>query len=160
MSHKKRQTPSSEFDFKDASRIGELHSVSGEKPRGKVFLITFDCFGKRVGELEFHGKKLHFKGDAAKSAKLLFDRLKEFVELYVLQRLELGPRSHKVSIPASQLKVAQFNRDPDFTVTLDQLSNSTGHFFFNWFKQARKPGDKFIVEITNQGGSNEHKDSR
>ena len=69
--------------------IGESTSISGDKPKmqGKVFLMTFDCFGKRVGELEFKGGKLHFKGDAGKSAKLLFDRLKDFVEQYIQERL-------------------------------------------------------------------------
>lgn len=56
--------------------------------QGKVYLLTFDWFGKRVGSLEMKGKKLHFEGDADKSAKLLFDKLTGFVEQYIEERLK------------------------------------------------------------------------
>lgn len=137
------------YKIPEETRIGELHSVSGEKPEGKVFLLTFHCFGKKVGELEFKGKKLHFKGDAAKSAKLLFDRLTEFTELYTVQRLQLGPRCHKVPVPLNQLKLIQ--GDPRyFKAGLDSITGPPGDFFYEWFRQAKKPGDKFIVEITKE----------
>ncbi len=77
------------------TQIGEFHSVSGDKPKGKVYLMTFEWFGKHVGELEFKGEKLHFKGDADKSAKLLFDRLKDFVEQYIQERILSGQEKTK-----------------------------------------------------------------
>ena len=47
-----------------------------------------DWNGKRVGSLEMKGEKLHFEGDTDKSAKLLFDNLKKFVERYIEERMK------------------------------------------------------------------------
>jgi len=76
--------------MKKPTYTGQLVNISGDKSKmqGKVYLLTFDWFGKRVGSLEMKGKKLHFKGDVEKSAKLLFDRLTRFVEEYIEQRLK------------------------------------------------------------------------
>lgn len=71
-------------------RIGQLVNITGEVDPiklGKVYLITMDWFGKTVGTLEMKGKKLHFEGDADKSARALFDKLKGFVEQYIEERL-------------------------------------------------------------------------
>jgi len=140
--------PGGKYSTDDQTRIGELHSISGEKPQGKVFLLTFHCFGKNVGELELKGKNLHFKGDAAKSAKLLFDRLKTFVEQYIVERLESGPRTHTFSITLSDLKRAQNITEPNISLFLRDFEHSVAVSYTNWFQQAREPGDKFIVEIT------------
>lgn len=72
----------------DEKTIGIHSSFEGLKFSGKVYLLTFDWFGKRVGSLEMKDKNLHFKGDADKSAKLLFDNLKGFVEQYIEKRLK------------------------------------------------------------------------
>lgn len=56
----------------------------------KVYLITMDWDGKRVGTLEMKGKKLHFEGDADKAAESLFYNLKRFVEQYIEERLKGG----------------------------------------------------------------------
>lgn len=80
--------------MKEATQVGQLVSVTGEKTAklGKVYLLTIDYFGKRVGSLEMKGKKLHFEGDVDKSARLLFDRLKGFVEQYIEERLQGGTK--------------------------------------------------------------------
>lgn len=76
--------------MEEATYIGQLVNVSGDKSKmqGKVYLLTFDWFGKTVGTVEMKGKKLHFEGDADKSAKLLFDKLIVFVEQYIQERLQ------------------------------------------------------------------------
>lgn len=76
--------------MKGEKKVGKLVNITGDvdpKKLGKVYLVEFHWFGKRVGSLEMKGEKLHFKGDADKSAKLLFDRLKDFVEQYIQERL-------------------------------------------------------------------------
>lgn len=140
--HKIKLTDPPEFETK---RIGQLLSISGTKPTGKVFLLTFDCFGKRVGELELKDKKLHFKGDADKSAKLLFDQFKQLVEQFIEQRLTLGPRSHKVTFTQDQLAAAL--PDSYFSISFSETQTRTRDLLFKWFHQAEKPGDKFTVEI-------------
>lgn len=75
---------------KEEKKVGKLVNITGDvdpKKLGKVYLVEFHWFGKRVGSLEFKGEKLHFKGDVNKSAKLFFDVLKEFVEQYIQERL-------------------------------------------------------------------------
>lgn len=69
---------------------GQVVNISGDesKMQGKVYLLTFDWFGKRVGSLEMKGKKIHFEGDVDKSAKLFFDKLTGFVEQYIEKRLK------------------------------------------------------------------------
>lgn len=74
-------------------RVGQLVNVTGDidpAKLGKVYLLTMDWFGKTVGTLEMKGKKLHFEGDADKSARALFDKLKGFVEQYIEERLGEG----------------------------------------------------------------------
>lgn len=74
-------------------RIGQLVNVTGDEnpvKLGKVYLITMEWFGKTVGTLEMKGKKLHFEGDADKSARALFANLKKFVEQYIEERLGKG----------------------------------------------------------------------
>ncbi len=82
--------------MKEAKRIGQLVNVTGDEDPaklGKVYLITMEWFGKTVGTLEMKDKKLHFEGDADKSARALFDKLKEFVEQYIEERLGGGRRN-------------------------------------------------------------------
>ncbi len=131
-------------DFQE-HRIGALISASGiEPPKGKVSLITLDWFGKTVGDLTFKGKKLHFTGKADKSAKMLFDILKKFVEKYIVERLELGPRDTKLSVPFNMVELIASN--PQYFKTgLDSATSP----ILAWIRSKdRKPGDKFIVEIT------------
>lgn len=71
--------------------LDEVVEAEGEikiQPRlGKVYFMEFYWNNKRIGGIEMKGKKLHFEGDADKSAKLLFDKLIDFVELYIYDEL-------------------------------------------------------------------------
>jgi len=84
--------------MKGEKKVGQLVNVTGTvdpKKLGKVELISFHWFGKKVGSMEFKGERLRFKGDVNKSASLLFDKLKEFVEQYIQERLLPEPEQQK-----------------------------------------------------------------
>lgn len=72
--------------------LGEVMGVKGgikvQPKLGKVYFMEFYWNKKRVGGIEMKGKKLHFEGNADKSARALFDCTKKFVEQYIEERLK------------------------------------------------------------------------
>jgi hypothetical protein len=62
------------------SELPEL-GVGSFKPN---YNIVFDKDGKQIGELDFNGDKMVFRGEADKSAKVFFDYLAQ----YFAQRLQ------------------------------------------------------------------------
>ena len=72
----------------DEKTIGIATACDGLEFPGKIYLLTFDWYGKRVGSLEMKGKKLHFEGNADFSASLLFNKLQDFVEQYIEKSLK------------------------------------------------------------------------
>ncbi len=76
--------------MKKPTYTAQLVNISGDesKMQGRVYLLTLDWFGKRVGSLEMKGKKVHFKGNADKSARAFFIKLIEFIEEYIEMKLK------------------------------------------------------------------------
>jgi len=71
------------------NKVGTKSDVKIQCPKvGKVYLMQFYWNKKLIGGIEMKGKKLHFEGDADKSARALFDNLMKFVEQYIEERLE------------------------------------------------------------------------
>lgn len=75
-------------------RLGDLTitekvaDVKIQPKLGKVYFMEFYWNKKRVGGIEMKGKKLHFEGNADKSARVLFDHTIKFVEQYIEERLK------------------------------------------------------------------------
>ena len=113
--------------MKEENKVGMLHNVSGKKPPklGKVELISFHWFKKKVGSLEFKGEKLHFKGDVNKSAKALFDKLKQFVEQYIQERLLLQYQGAVIDElnHISACSVTRYEIIKDIVKSLDKLTD-------------------------------------
>ena len=75
-------------------RLGDLTitekvaDVKIQPKLGKVYFMEFYWNKKRVGGIEMKGKKLHFEGNADKSARVLLDHTIKFVEQYIEERLK------------------------------------------------------------------------